>query len=499
MSRRIVLRLAAAAGAGLSLTGCLGLDLGFGPFAGGDDSAPATKQLSAETVAALAQKGMRPEAPIFVRIFKEESELEIWKAKDDGRFYLFRTYPICAWSGSLGPKIREGDKQAPEGFYTVGMNQLNPNSQYHLSFNLGFPNTYDRANAHTGGALMVHGNCKSAGCYAMTDALIEEIYGLAHESLQGGQREFHVQALPFRMNDFNMLRHRLSEWYDFWRTLKEGYDYFEDAHVPPKVSVCQRQYMVNVAFNGDVKPDPVGACPVYAKISPKPQPWRSPLSPVSPGSGGAPVMVAKFPTQGQPAVQTASAAPAADAAPAPTASAIRPAQAPATSPIQTAAAARPGAAPVVSAAPPQRVPAAPAARPAGPAQQPAPQAVVASAQSAQPAPPSQPRQRFEPVYTPNTGAADRGYLSNMNPPPREASAPAPAQPAPQPRPSMAQMVAQKGDTEGEQRVLKAGKSDRLTPSAPPAQAPASEPASAPPAESSSGQMNMFGYAPAGGR
>ena len=185
MSRSIVLRLAAAAGAGLSLTGCLGLNFGFGGFGGSDDVAPSTRQLSTEAQALLALKGMRADSPMFVRIFKEESEFEIWKAKDDGRYYLFRTYPICAWSGTLGPKVREGDKQAPEGFYTVGPTQMNPHSLYHLSFNLGFPNSFDRANGHTGGALMVHGNCKSAGCYAMTDALIEEIYLLAREVLPG--------------------------------------------------------------------------------------------------------------------------------------------------------------------------------------------------------------------------------------------------------------------------------------------------------------------------
>ena len=494
MSRRIVLRLAAAAGAGLSLTGCLGLNFGFGPFGGGDDGiAPATSQLSAETQAALVKKGMRAEAPIFIRIFKEESELEIRKAKDDGRYHLFRTYPICAWSGSLGPKTREGDKQAPEGFYTVGAHQLNPHSQYHLSFNLGFPNSFDRANGHTGGALMVHGNCKSAGCYAMTDALIEEIYGLAHETIQGGQREFHVQALPFRMNDFNMLSHRLNEWYGFWRTLKEGYDYFESAHVPPKIAVCQRQYMINVAFNGDVRPDPVGACPMYAKVSPQPQPLRTPGS-----GGGAPVMVAKFPTQGQPPMQTAAAAPAvAPTAPPPLqTAAARPGPAPMAPPppMQTAAAGRPGPAPSVSAAPAQRVP---AGRPGAPAAQQAPQAVVASAQPAPQAPPVQSRQRYEPMQNPNGSATDGGYLSNMGPQPRTASAPAQARAPEQPHASMAQMVSQKGDTEGEQRVLKAGKSDRLVPSTPPQ--PAQEQAPVPATDNSGGggQSNMFGYAPAG--
>jgi murein L,D-transpeptidase YafK len=215
--------------------------------------------------------GMRVEAPIFVRIFKEESQLEIWKRKDDGRFYHFKTYPICAWSGTLGPKVVVGDKQAPEGFYTISPGQLNPNSQFHLSFNLGYPNAFDRANGHTGDSLMVHGDCRSAGCFAMTDALIEEIYILAREAFQGGQTQFQVHAFPFHMTAENMARHRGDKWYGFWKTLKEGYDAFEIARIPPKVTVCSRQYLVNASFLGQVAtPDPVAECPAYRKIHPEP-------------------------------------------------------------------------------------------------------------------------------------------------------------------------------------------------------------------------------------
>ena len=131
----------------------------------------------------------------------------MWKARDDGRFYHFKTYPICNWSGNVGPKTTLGDKQAPEGFYRVANTQMNPNSQYYLAFNLGYPNAYDRALQRTGDALMVHGKCKSVGCYAMTDALIEEIYTLAREALKGGQESFEVHAFPFRMTEANMARY----------------------------------------------------------------------------------------------------------------------------------------------------------------------------------------------------------------------------------------------------------------------------------------------------
>jgi murein L,D-transpeptidase YafK len=259
------LRFVLLAPAILGLTGCLNILGGTGS----NDSMPAAdKPLSESTQALLALKGMRQESPVFVRIYKEESELEVWKLKD-GRFELFRTYPVCAWSGALGPKIQQGDMQAPEGFYTVSRAQMNPHSLYHLAFNIGFPNSYDRVNGHTGSALMVHGNCKSAGCYAMTDAYIEEIYALAREAFKGGQTRFHVQALPFRMTAQNMRNHRDSPWYPFWVKLKEGYDSFDATGRPPVVKVCSKQYLVNVSFPGqNADPAPDAACPLYTKVDP---------------------------------------------------------------------------------------------------------------------------------------------------------------------------------------------------------------------------------------
>jgi murein L,D-transpeptidase YafK len=231
-----------------------------------DRLTPSLTETQKSVSALLAEKGMRLNAPIFVRIYKEESELEVWKLKD-GRFQHLRTYKICAWSGTLGPKVRVGDKQTPEGFYTVGPAQLNPNSHYHLAFNLGFPNAYDSAKGHTGSALMVHGDCKSAGCFAMTDAGIEEIYGLAREAFAGGQKYFHVHVMPFRMTGANMASHWDSPWLQFWLRLKEGYDSFEATGKPPIVKVCGKQYMVNVSFSG-ADPDPSAPCPIYAKIDP---------------------------------------------------------------------------------------------------------------------------------------------------------------------------------------------------------------------------------------
>lgn len=250
-----------AAAAGLLLAACSQVEV-----------APYLRPLSNDTIMLLGKKGMSVGAPIFVRIFKEESELEVWKQRDDGRFYHFKTYPICNWSGELGPKVSQGDKQAPEGFYTISQQQMNPNSQLHLSFNLGYPNAYDRAHKRTGEFLMVHGKCKSAGCYAMTDALMEEIYGLAREAFIGGQETFEVHAFPFRMTDAKMKDHKQSPHYRFWATLKEGYDYFETTRQLPTIAVCERKYLVNVAWKSpaaNVKPD--GRCPAF--VRPKSAPF----------------------------------------------------------------------------------------------------------------------------------------------------------------------------------------------------------------------------------
>ena len=234
---------------------------------------PHLRPLSKDTLMLLGKKQMKTNAPIFVRIFKEESEFEVWKQRDDGHFYHFKTYPICNWSGEVGPKIIQGDRQAPEGFYTVARSQMNPNSQFHLAFNIGYPNAYDRANKRTGDALMVHGKCKSAGCYAMTDALVEEIYALAREAFIGGQDGFQVHAFPFRMTDANLARYPSHPAMKFWATMKEGYDYFELTRKVPDVLVCDRKYVVNPKWRGGIVParlDAERACPAYERAAPEP-------------------------------------------------------------------------------------------------------------------------------------------------------------------------------------------------------------------------------------
>ena len=180
---------------------------------------------------------------VFLRIFKKESLLEVW-IRSETEYVHLKDYKICAYSGNLGPKLKEGDRQSPEGFYKVKKHQLNPNSKFHLSFNLGYPNKYDRAHKRTGSFFMVHGNCVSIGCYAMTNAKIEEIYALVEGALEKGQKYIQVHAYPFRMTEENMALYSENKWYDFWMNLKEGYDYFEAEKLPPLVKVKNKSYTI---------------------------------------------------------------------------------------------------------------------------------------------------------------------------------------------------------------------------------------------------------------
>jgi murein L,D-transpeptidase YafK len=191
----------------------------------------------------LKAQGVALGAPIFLRIFKLESELEIWMEKD-GRYQKFATYPICLWSGRLGPKLREGDRQSPEGFYAVTKDELNPNSRWHRSFSLGFPNAFDRAQGRTGSFIMVHGGCQSVGCFAMTNNVVEEIWELVTSALDQGQLAFSVQVFPFRMTEKNLAARKGDRWSGFWADLKKGYDSFERTRLPPMVSVCDDRYVI---------------------------------------------------------------------------------------------------------------------------------------------------------------------------------------------------------------------------------------------------------------
>jgi murein L,D-transpeptidase YafK len=208
----------------------------------------------------LAAKGLKLGSAVVIRIFKAQSELEIWIEKD-GSYEHFATYPICHWSGTLGPKLRQGDKQSPEGFYTVTSQQVNRSGRWPLSLNLGYPNPFDRALARNGSHILVHGGCSSVGCYAMTNPVINEIYVLTSAALRGGQRHIPVYALPFRMTPENFERYPSKDWAPFWQNLKEGNDIFERTRRPPKVNVCAERYHFVETSSAEAKePGPLGVC-----------------------------------------------------------------------------------------------------------------------------------------------------------------------------------------------------------------------------------------------
>ncbi|MFD1300032.1 L,D-transpeptidase family protein [Methylobacterium marchantiae] len=236
----MALRLAMAAGfaaLAVSLTACQDGSMGGGvPLR-------ALTPVPAKTLALMAQKGMSTNDPILIRAYKKEAEMEVWKRGTNGQYALLKTFPICRWSGQLGPKTKQGDRQAPEGFYTVTPGQMNPNSSYYLSFDTGYPNTYDRANGRTGNYIMVHGTCSSSGCFAMTDESMGELYALARDSFAGGQRAFQFQSYPFRMTAQNFAKYRNDPNAPFWKNLKEGSDYFEALRDEPRVNVCGTRYV----------------------------------------------------------------------------------------------------------------------------------------------------------------------------------------------------------------------------------------------------------------
>jgi len=226
-----------------------------------------TGTVRTSTLSRMESLNMDRAAPILMRIFKEESTLEVWKEDRTGKFALLNAYPICKFSGKLGPKLAQGDYQAPEGFYDVTPNQMNPWSVEYLAFNTGFPNAFDRSLGRTGSFLMVHGGCESVGCYAMTDYEMEEIYGLADEAFKGGQDKIQLEAFPFQMTAENLARHADDPNAPFWDMLKKGSDAFLAMGRPPTVGVCGQRYVFNpVLADNDL--DPRAPCPLGIEPTP---------------------------------------------------------------------------------------------------------------------------------------------------------------------------------------------------------------------------------------
>jgi murein L,D-transpeptidase YafK len=223
-------------------------------------SARASTPIPAATLSSMASIGATKTSPVLIRAYKKESEIEVWKQTSSGEYALLKTYPVCRWSGQLGPKKREGDRQVPEGFYTVSAGQMNPNSSMWLSFNVGYPNPLERSLGRNGGDIMVHGTCSSRGCFAMTNGQMEEIYAIAREAFVGGQKSMQFQSYPFRMTAENLAKFRNDPNIAFWKNLKEGSDRFEVSKRAPTVGYCGTRY----AFDTDSEPSCSGDEPADA-------------------------------------------------------------------------------------------------------------------------------------------------------------------------------------------------------------------------------------------
>jgi murein L,D-transpeptidase YafK len=258
----------------------------------------------------LAAQGLVEGAPILIRIFKEESELELWMRKGDA-FVLKGTYPICHWTGTLGPKLREGDKQSPEGFYTIGAPQMRHRGRWQRAFNLGFPNLHDKTLHRTGSYILVHGGCSSTGCYAMTEPAQREIHRLASAALRRGQARFQVHIFPFRMTEANLAKHADSPWIGFWRDLKAGHDAFEQTKLPPTLSLCGQRYVVTVAARRERTDGPLtridarkvaalGLDPAICRIEPVQPPSATPVAAASDQEPGVTAAAAEGGESGRP-------------------------------------------------------------------------------------------------------------------------------------------------------------------------------------------------------
>jgi murein L,D-transpeptidase YafK len=241
-----------------------------GFLAGCEDSSlsPPARDLTPippKTVSAMEEIGSSKSAPILIRSYKKEAEFEVWKMKADGHYAFLKSFPLCRWSGQLGPKLREGDRQVPEGFYSIIPAKMNPQSSYYLSFDIGYPNAYDHAHGHTGGSIMVHGACSSAGCFSMTDAQIAEIYAIVREAFGGGQHAIQMQSYPFRMTAENLGKYRLDPNIAFWKQLKEGSDNFEVTKQDVAVGVCEKRYVFNATPVNGAQWNETGPCPAFKR------------------------------------------------------------------------------------------------------------------------------------------------------------------------------------------------------------------------------------------
>jgi murein L,D-transpeptidase YafK len=191
----------------------------------------------------FAEKKLKWGSAVFIRIYKQSNELQVW-VKQNNQFVLFKTYAICYYSGTLGTKTKTGDGQAPEGIYKVFPSQMNPNSSYHLSFNIGYPNAFDKANGYTGSHIMVHGSCVSIGCFAMTNPIIEEIWTLMEAAFIQKQAYVNVFIFPFKLTQAAIDSNVTNGSVGLWKQLLPIDNAFDQTHKIPSVTVKSKNYVL---------------------------------------------------------------------------------------------------------------------------------------------------------------------------------------------------------------------------------------------------------------
>ncbi len=220
---------------------------------GGPPSTPRSRAIveaaGARLEPELRKQGLKCGDPVVLRLFKEEKELEIWMKPSSSPLYtLFKVHRVAASAGRPGPKLREGDGQAPEGFYEVSAEGLRPGTRHHLGLDFGYPNALDRRLGRTGDEMMIHAGATAAGAYALSPQGMEEVYALADAALRAGEKTVGVHLFPFRLTDKRMdqVVEARGRWTEGWVNLKEGYDFFENVRRPPSLEIEGGRYVFRI-------------------------------------------------------------------------------------------------------------------------------------------------------------------------------------------------------------------------------------------------------------
>ncbi len=229
---------------------------------------PALSGPSSGLAEAFSRKHLKLGSPVLIRIYKQSSELELWVLRGP-RFVLLNVYPICRWSGRLGPKLQAGDRQSPEGVYTITAAGLIVNDRWHRAMNINYPNRYDRVNSRTGSGILIHGRCRSIGCFALSDANVEEVYEAVRSALAAGQRQVQVVALPLRFRNKSV--EAPPDLPGFWQDLSREEALFHRDRVPAPAWLCGGRYVFEdrLAHGGKTMPESSLDCsPLNRPVSP---------------------------------------------------------------------------------------------------------------------------------------------------------------------------------------------------------------------------------------